>query len=325
MIIRPSVEPAADWSSHAPLGTARTCRVMAITVAGLTKKVAACSSGMSSGTGRSPCRDDGELGPVAPLGLIDNDALALDEPAEQARPDLINDPDPLEARRRRQTRKDPVTTLDDHQVGRIDRAGNHPNADFAGTGLGIRDLADAEHLGRFTEGIEYSGFHSGILNEIETLPDRLAGIELRQARRANPWERTSRRLSYDLRARSSRPHSKRAGSLMLPRNRSRTTLFMATELLVSTDWLAEHLSDPGVRVVDIRGYVVTKPLEPGVEQAEYRGAPRRIPGRPISPARSSSTGLAISSTLMIPSPPRSRRRSDSPRQWRVGGSATTPT
>jgi thiosulfate/3-mercaptopyruvate sulfurtransferase len=47
---------------------------------------------------------------------------------------------------------------------------------------------------------------------------------------------------------------------------------MATELLVSTDWLAEHLSDPGVRVVDIRGYVVTKPIEPGVEQAEYRGA-----------------------------------------------------
>jgi thiosulfate/3-mercaptopyruvate sulfurtransferase len=58
---------------------------------------------------------------------------------------------------------------------------------------------------------------------------------------------------------------------------------MATELLVSTDWLAEHLSDPGVRVVEIRGYVVTKPLEPGVEQAEYRGAPEEyrashIPG-----------------------------------------------
>ena len=47
---------------------------------------------------------------------------------------------------------------------------------------------------------------------------------------------------------------------------------MATELTVSTDWLAKHLNDPGVRVVDIRGYVVTKPTEPGVEQAEYRGA-----------------------------------------------------
>jgi thiosulfate/3-mercaptopyruvate sulfurtransferase len=58
---------------------------------------------------------------------------------------------------------------------------------------------------------------------------------------------------------------------------------MATELLVSTDWLAEHLSDPGVRVVDIRGYVVTHPIEPGIEQAEYRGAPQEyrashIPG-----------------------------------------------
>jgi thiosulfate/3-mercaptopyruvate sulfurtransferase len=47
---------------------------------------------------------------------------------------------------------------------------------------------------------------------------------------------------------------------------------MATELIVSTDWLAKHLNDPGVRVVDIRGYVVTKAIEPGVEQAEYRGA-----------------------------------------------------
>jgi thiosulfate/3-mercaptopyruvate sulfurtransferase len=47
---------------------------------------------------------------------------------------------------------------------------------------------------------------------------------------------------------------------------------MATELIVSTDWLAKHLNEPGVRVVDIRGYVVTKPTEPGVELAEYRGA-----------------------------------------------------
>jgi thiosulfate/3-mercaptopyruvate sulfurtransferase len=47
---------------------------------------------------------------------------------------------------------------------------------------------------------------------------------------------------------------------------------MAAELLVTTDWLAEHLSDPDVRVVDIRGYVATQRLAPGVEQAEYRGA-----------------------------------------------------
>jgi thiosulfate/3-mercaptopyruvate sulfurtransferase len=45
------------------------------------------------------------------------------------------------------------------------------------------------------------------------------------------------------------------------------------ELLVSTDWLDAHLGHPDVRVVDIRGYVVTRLLEPGVEHADYRGAP----------------------------------------------------
>jgi thiosulfate/3-mercaptopyruvate sulfurtransferase len=44
------------------------------------------------------------------------------------------------------------------------------------------------------------------------------------------------------------------------------------DLLVSTDWLEAHLDDPDLRVVDMRGYVVTRSPEPGVEQAEYRGA-----------------------------------------------------
>ncbi len=44
------------------------------------------------------------------------------------------------------------------------------------------------------------------------------------------------------------------------------------DLLVSTEWLRGRLDDPSVRVVDIRGYVVTRPLEPGVEHADYRGA-----------------------------------------------------
>jgi thiosulfate/3-mercaptopyruvate sulfurtransferase len=43
-------------------------------------------------------------------------------------------------------------------------------------------------------------------------------------------------------------------------------------MIVTTDWLADHLTDPDVRVVDMRGYVVTRPVEPGVEEAEYRGA-----------------------------------------------------
>ena len=47
---------------------------------------------------------------------------------------------------------------------------------------------------------------------------------------------------------------------------------MATGLVVSTDWLAEHLGDPNVRVADIRGFVTTKPVAAGVEHATYRGA-----------------------------------------------------
>lgn len=55
------------------------------------------------------------------------------------------------------------------------------------------------------------------------------------------------------------------------------------EMLVTPEWLEAHLNDPAVRVVDIRGYVVTRPLEPGVEEADYKGAPQEyeaghIPG-----------------------------------------------
>jgi thiosulfate/3-mercaptopyruvate sulfurtransferase len=44
------------------------------------------------------------------------------------------------------------------------------------------------------------------------------------------------------------------------------------EPLVTTDWLAEHLDDPGVRVVDIRGYVNKTDLGEGRQRAEYLGA-----------------------------------------------------
>ncbi len=47
---------------------------------------------------------------------------------------------------------------------------------------------------------------------------------------------------------------------------------MSPELLVTTEWLAEHLTDADLRVVDIRGYVVTRPVEPGVDEAVYKGA-----------------------------------------------------
>ena len=42
--------------------------------------------------------------------------------------------------------------------------------------------------------------------------------------------------------------------------------------LVSTDWLAEHLDDPRLRIVDIRGYVKTTDLGGGKQKAEYVGA-----------------------------------------------------
>lgn len=45
-----------------------------------------------------------------------------------------------------------------------------------------------------------------------------------------------------------------------------------SEPLVTTDWLEAHLGDPDLRVVDIRGYVTTRPVAPGVEEASYRGA-----------------------------------------------------
>lgn len=42
--------------------------------------------------------------------------------------------------------------------------------------------------------------------------------------------------------------------------------------LVSTQWLKEHLDNPAVKIIDIRGYVVTRQIAPGVEEADYKGA-----------------------------------------------------
>ncbi len=47
---------------------------------------------------------------------------------------------------------------------------------------------------------------------------------------------------------------------------------MANDPLVTTNWLSDHLQDPDVRVVDIRGYVTTRPVAVGVEEAMYKGA-----------------------------------------------------
>ena len=47
---------------------------------------------------------------------------------------------------------------------------------------------------------------------------------------------------------------------------------MPVEPLVSTAWLADHLSAPNLRILDIRGSVTTRLTAPGVETATYQGA-----------------------------------------------------
>src|SRR6266571_4805594 len=44
-----------------------------------------------------------------------------------------------------------------------------------------------------------------------------------------------------------------------------------SQLLVETSWLAEHLNDPHIRIVDMRGYVRTVERN-GVQNAQYVGA-----------------------------------------------------
>jgi len=42
--------------------------------------------------------------------------------------------------------------------------------------------------------------------------------------------------------------------------------------LVDTNWLGEHLNDPNLRVVDIRGYVMKTDVGNGRQRAEYLAA-----------------------------------------------------
>jgi thiosulfate/3-mercaptopyruvate sulfurtransferase len=55
------------------------------------------------------------------------------------------------------------------------------------------------------------------------------------------------------------------------------------QMLMETDWLQDHLQDPGVRIVDMRGFVRAVQLAPDHEEATYVGAPEEyaaghIPG-----------------------------------------------
>ena len=62
------------------------------------------------------------------------------------------------------------------------------------------------------------------------------------------------------------------------------TIPSPTEQLVSVDWLADHLDHPGVRVVDIRGYVRTTDLGGGRQEATYARAPEEYAAGHISGA-----------------------------------------
>lgn len=42
--------------------------------------------------------------------------------------------------------------------------------------------------------------------------------------------------------------------------------------LIGTEWLAEHLGHPALRIIDMRGYVKTMLLEGGKQEAQYLGA-----------------------------------------------------
>src|ERR671935_2910364 len=51
-----------------------------------------------------------------------------------------------------------------------------------------------------------------------------------------------------------------------------TAGFLRARLLAETGWLAAHLDDPQVRVVDMRGYVRTVDLGDGRQVSTYAGA-----------------------------------------------------
>ena len=94
-----------------------------------------------------------------PCGIDGQDAFSLDESADQPRPDFVDDADSLEPRGCRQRRQDPVPAFHDHHVRGIHRTEDHPDANLAGAGMGVRHVPDLQDLRRVAEFLEDSGFH----------------------------------------------------------------------------------------------------------------------------------------------------------------------
>ena len=94
--------------------------------------------------------------------------------------------------------------------------------------------------------------------------------------------------------------------------------------LVTTDWLADHLDDEKVRVVDIRGYVEEDGPRRRAARRPITSPPARSTTRPTSPAPSTWTGPATSPTPTTPCRRRSHRRNASLSLWALSASATIP-
>ena len=96
---------------------------------------------------------------------------------------------------------------------------------------------------------------------------------------------------------------------------------MAADLVVSTEWLAEHLNDPRLRVVDMRGTVVTTPGRPRRRAGRLSWRARRISGRPHPRRGLRRLDGRHHRPRRSGARPDRARRIDSPRRWRNGASA----
>jgi thiosulfate/3-mercaptopyruvate sulfurtransferase len=78
----------------------------------------------------------------------------------------------------------------------------------------------------------------------------------------------------------------------------------ATDVLVETDWLAEHLDDPGVRVLECTVYLVPADLPGGyrVESGRAKWAERHIPGAGFVDLQEELSDRGSSLRFMMPPP-----------------------
>ncbi len=303
MIIRPSVEPAADWSSQSPLRDLQDVpdhrqhgrRVDEERGHLLVGDVGGHRPGL-------PARGSTAYSAqFPPAWLMTATRFPVTSRPSRPGPASSTTPTPSKPGVAGRVGQHAVPAADDQQVGRIDRAGDHPDPDLARPRLGLGDVADLEHLGGLAELFEDGSPSSRICVSVG---------------RVGPGSRTGR---------SGYPNRDAVEPTRIRRTRQELPTMPTDDPLVTTDWLEDHLGDPDVRVVDIRGYVTTRPGRARRRGGDYRGAPdeyragahprrrlRRLDARHRRPRRPR------------PGPDR-RARTGSPRRWPSAGSATRPT